>query len=66
MAIRNIREIGERVLTKVSEVKAVDKKILTLIEDMLDTMYEANEGTGGASGGYFEKNSCNRCKRRRK
>jgi peptide deformylase len=49
MAIRNIREIGERVLTKVSkEVKAVDKKILTLIEDMLDTMYEAN-GVGLAA-----------------
>ncbi|HWT27804.1 MAG TPA: peptide deformylase [Mobilitalea sp.] len=49
MAIRNIREIGDKVLTKVSkEVKDVDNKLLTLIEDMLDTMYEAN-GVGLAA-----------------
>ncbi len=49
MAIRNIREVGDRVLTKVSkEVKEVDHKILTLIEDMLDTMYEAS-GVGLAA-----------------
>ncbi len=44
MAIRNIREIGDKVLNKVAkEIKEVDKKILELIEDMFDTMYE----TGG-------------------
>jgi peptide deformylase len=49
MAIRNIREMGDSVLTKVGkEIKEVDKKILTLIEDMLDTMYEAN-GVGLAA-----------------
>lgn len=49
MAIRNIREIGDPVLNKVSkEIKEVDKRILTLIEDMLDTMYEAN-GVGLAA-----------------
>jgi peptide deformylase len=49
MAIRNIREIGDKVLNKVSkEVKEVDKKLLTLIDDMLDTMYEAN-GVGLAA-----------------
>lgn len=49
MAIRNIREVGDKVLTKVSkEVKEVDHKILTLIEDMLDTMYDAS-GVGLAA-----------------
>jgi peptide deformylase len=49
MAIRNIREVGDKVLNKVSkEIKEVDKKILELIEDMYDTMYEAG-GVGLAA-----------------
>ncbi|MDF2906375.1 MAG: peptide deformylase [Herbinix sp.] len=49
MAIRNIREVGDKVLNKVAkEIKEVDKKLLTLIEDMLDTMYDAN-GVGLAA-----------------
>lgn len=49
MAIRNIREIGDPVLLKVSkEVKEVDRKIHTLINDMLDTMYDAG-GVGLAA-----------------
>lgn len=49
MAIRNIREIGDKVLTKVSrEIQEVDKKILVLMEDMLDTLYHAN-GVGLAA-----------------
>ncbi|TAH71577.1 MAG: peptide deformylase [Anaerolineaceae bacterium] len=49
MAIRNIREIGDSVLTKVSrEIKEVDKKLLVLIDDMLDTLYDA-EGVGLAA-----------------
>lgn len=49
MAIRNIREIGDSVLTKVSrEVKKVDKRLLVLIDDMLDTLYDA-EGVGLAA-----------------
>lgn len=49
MAIRKIREIGDSVLTKVSrEIKEVDKKILVLIDDMLDTLYDAN-GVGLAA-----------------
>ncbi len=49
MAIRNIREIGDSVLGKVSkEIHEVDKKLLILIEDMLDTLYEAN-GVGLAA-----------------
>jgi peptide deformylase len=49
MAIRNIREIGDSVLTKMSrEIKEVDKRLLVLINDMLDTLYDA-EGVGLAA-----------------
>lgn len=49
MAIRNIREDGDKVLLKVSkEVKEVDRKLLVLIDDMLDTMYDAS-GVGLAA-----------------
>lgn len=49
MAIRNIRELGDDVLRKKSrEVKEITPKIEELIEDMLDTMYEAN-GVGLAA-----------------
>jgi peptide deformylase len=49
MAIRNIREMGDKVLNKMSrEITEVDKKINVLIEDMLDTLYEAN-GVGLAA-----------------
>lgn len=49
MAIRNIREIGDSVLTKVSkEIKKVDQKLLTLIDDMIDTLYYA-DGVGLAA-----------------
>jgi peptide deformylase len=42
MAIRNIREIGDDVLTKkCKEVKEMTPRIRELIDDMLDTMYEA-------------------------
>lgn len=49
MAVRNIRKIGDSVLTKVSrEVKKVDDKLLVLIDDMIDTMYNA-DGVGLAA-----------------
>lgn len=49
MAIRNIREIGEEVLTKkCKEVMEMTPRIRELIEDMLETMYEAN-GVGLAA-----------------
>lgn len=49
MAIRNIREIGEEVLTKkCKEVTEMTPRIRELIEDMLETMYEAN-GVGLAA-----------------
>ena len=49
MAIRQIRIAGDPILNKVcKEVKEVTPMIKTLIEDMLDTMYEAN-GVGLAA-----------------
>ncbi len=49
MAIRNIREIGDEVLTKTcKEVREMTPRTKELIEDMLETMYEAN-GVGLAA-----------------
>lgn len=49
MAIRQIREMGDEVLTKkCKEVKKITPRTLMLIEDMLDTMYEAG-GVGLAA-----------------
>lgn len=49
MALRNIREIGDEVLTKsCKEIKEMTPRLRDLIEDMLDTMYEAN-GVGLAA-----------------
>ena len=49
MALRNIRTIGDPCLNKVCrEVNIITDKIKILVEDMLDTMYEAN-GVGLAA-----------------
>jgi peptide deformylase len=49
MAIRTIRIQGDPVLGKTcKEVKEVNEKITTLIDDMLETMYDAN-GVGLAA-----------------
>lgn len=49
MAIRQIRIAGDPILNKVcKEVKEITPMLQTLIEDMLDTMYEAN-GVGLAA-----------------
>lgn len=49
MAIRNIREIGEEILNKkCKEVTEMTDRTRYLIEDMLDTLYEAN-GVGLAA-----------------
>lgn len=49
MAIRNIRTEGDECLTKVcKEVTEINKRTRILIEDMLDTMYDA-EGVGLAA-----------------
>lgn len=49
MALRNVREQGEAILGKISkEVKEMTPRTAELIEDMFDTMYEAN-GVGLAA-----------------
>lgn len=49
MALRNIRILGDDVLTKkCKEVKIMTPRVSTLIKDMFDTMYEAN-GVGLAA-----------------
>ena len=49
MAIRNIRTYGDSCLAKECKpVKEMNSKLETLIEDMLDTMYDAN-GVGLAA-----------------
>lgn len=49
MAIRNIRIMGDPILEKVcKEVKEVTPRIKELIDDMLETMYDAN-GVGLAA-----------------
>ncbi|MCR4789302.1 MAG: peptide deformylase [Lachnospiraceae bacterium] len=49
MAIRNIRQIGDSVLNKpCKDVKEMNERTRELIEDMFDTMYEA-DGVGLAA-----------------
>ncbi len=49
MALRNIREMGEDVLTKKSkEVREMNDRTRALIDDMLETMYESG-GVGLAA-----------------
>lgn len=49
MAIRNIRIMGDPILEKVcKEVKEVTPRTQELIDDMLETMYDAN-GVGLAA-----------------
>lgn len=49
MAIRNIRKEDDPVLRKTSKVvDKIDEKIITLLDDMVETMYDAN-GVGLAA-----------------
>jgi peptide deformylase len=49
MALRNIRTLGDDILRKKSKkVVVINKRILTLIEDMKETMYDA-QGVGLAA-----------------
>lgn len=49
MALRNIRKYGDDVLRKkCREVEQIDRRLLTLIKDMFETMYEA-DGVGLAA-----------------
>ena len=49
MAIRNIRTLGDEILRKKCRpVETIDERILTLLDDMAETMYQAN-GVGLAA-----------------
>ena len=49
MALRNIVEVGDEVLNKTSRpVEKIDQKILTLLDDMAETMYH-RDGVGLAA-----------------
>lgn len=49
MALRNIRKLGDDILRKKCRpVEQIDDRILTLLDDMAETMYEAN-GVGLAA-----------------
>ncbi len=49
MAIRNIRKLGEDILRKKCRaVDTIDDKIITLLDDMIDTMHQA-DGVGLAA-----------------
>ena len=49
MALRNIRKLGDDILRKkCRSVETIDEKILTLLDDMAETMYAAN-GVGLAA-----------------
>lgn len=49
MAIRNIRKDGDEILRKVSrKVEVIDDRILTLLDDMTETMHQA-DGVGIAA-----------------
>lgn len=49
MALRNIRKLGDDILRKKCRpVETIDERIVTLLEDMAETMYEAN-GVGLAA-----------------
>ncbi len=49
MALRNIRKLGDDILRKKCRpVETIDEKIITLLDDMAETMYEAN-GVGLAA-----------------
>ena len=49
MAIRNIRQVGDEILTKKCRtVEKIDERIIELLDDMAETMYAAN-GVGLAA-----------------
>ena len=66
MALRTIRLQGDPVLNKVCrEVKEVTPKIQMLIDDMLETMYDANGvGLAAPQVGVLKRIVVDRCRRR--
>ena len=65
MALRTIRVQGDPVLEKICKpVKELTPRTKELIEDMLDTMYEANGvGLAAPQVGILKKNRSDRCGR---
>lgn len=57
MALRTIRQMGDEVLTKkCREIKEITPRISELIDDMLETMYEANGvGLAGPQVGVLKR-----------
>lgn len=57
MALRTIRELGDEVLTKkCREIKEITPRIAELINDMIETMYEANGvGLAGPQVGVLKR-----------
>lgn len=62
MALRNIVEIGDPVLNKkCRKIEKFDDKLSTLIDDMFETMYDANGvGLAAPPGRYAQKSCCYR------
>lgn len=65
MAIRNLRFEGDPILRKTSkEVKEITPKIVELVDDMLETMYESNGvGLAAPQVGILKLDRCDRCGR---
>ena len=63
MAIREIRVVGDRVLTKKCRpVEKMTPRISELIDDMFDTMYEANGvGLAAPQVGILKENRSHGC-----
>lgn len=57
MAIRNVRTMGDPILTKkCKEVKEITPRLRQLVDDMFDTMYEANGvGLAGPQVGVLKR-----------
>lgn len=50
MATRNIRVVDDDILRKKSrEIKSIDNKILMILDDMVETMYNTGNGVGLAA-----------------
>ena len=66
MAVRQIRVIGDEILNKKCKpVKEMTDRTKELIEDMFETMYEANGvGLAAPQVGILKSDRCYRCRRR--
>lgn len=64
MALRNIREYGDEVLRKkCRKVDKIDSKIITLLEDMVETMNHADGvGLAGSTSWNIKRSCSDRCR----